>query len=96
MLYPYRVLKQDIVKNKLEVTYFTTLLSAYKACSPDDNSVCHLMLNGVEDRLRERVDLIRVTCYTDTVYWIENLIGRVEPVDIPLLPSKIDCCHPVE
>jgi hypothetical protein len=96
MLYPYRVLKQDIVKNKLEVTYFTSLPNAHKACLPDSNSVCHLMLNGVEDKLHERVDLIRVTCYTDRVYWIENLIGRIEPVDLPYLPSKIECCHPVE
>jgi len=54
------------------------------------------MLNGIEQSLREGKDLIRVTCYPGVVYWLEDLLGKIEPLPIPDLPSKIDCCHPLD
>ena len=45
------------------------------------------------EKLNNGEDLIRVTCYPSIVYWLEKLIGKVQPVPIPELPSKIDCCH---
>ena len=97
MLYPYRVLKQDIVSRSIEVSYYTILRDAYRACLPDSNTHrCHLMINGIQDKLNNGEDLIRVTCYPSVVYWLEKLTGKIHPVPIPELPSKIDCCHPLE
>ena len=97
MLYPYRVLRQDILTGLVEVTYYKTLIDAYHACLPDNTSHrCHLMISGIKDKLNEGEDLIRVTCYSKIVYWIESLIQKKDPVPIPELPSKIECCHPIE
>ena len=95
MLYPYRVLKQNLNLKTLEKTYVHTLREAYMACIPEPNSSCRLLFNGLEQKLDNGETLIRVTCYIDTVFWIEQLIGKAEPFLLPELPwSKIDCaCH---
>jgi hypothetical protein len=97
MLYPYRVLKHNLVNGTIELSYHTILRDAYRACLPDNKTHrCHLMLNGLEQKLKNGEDLIRVTCYPKVNYWIESLIGKAEPVPIPELASKIECCHPIE
>lgn len=97
MLYHYRILKQDISRSSIECMYYNTLRDAYRACLPDkETHRCHLMLNGIEQSLREGKNLIRVTCYPSVVYWLEDLLGKIEPLPIPDLPSKIDCCHPLD
>ena len=96
MLHPYRVLRQDITSSLVEATYYTTLIDAYRGCLPDNTHHCHLMFNGVEDKLNDGEVLIRVTCYSKVVYWLECLMRKKLPVPIPVLPSKIDCCHPLD
>jgi hypothetical protein len=96
MVYQYRVLKQDISSGLVEASYYTSLRDAYRACLPDKNThCCHLMLNGLEQSLKEGNELIRVTCYATVVYWLEHLLQKIDPLAIPVLPSKIDCCHPL-
>lgn len=97
MLYPYRVLRQDISLGSVEVAYYTILIDAYRGCLPDYTSHrCHLMINGIQDKLNDGEDLIRVTCYPKVVYWLECLMRKSLPAPIPVLPSKIDCCHPLD
>ena len=94
MLYSYRVLRQDIPSGLVEATYYNVLIDAYRACIPDSTShQCHRMINGVRDELNKPNDLIRVTCYPTVVYWLESLIGKIDPLPIPKLPSKIECSH---
>jgi hypothetical protein len=97
MHYPYRVLKQDIITGLVEATYYTVLIDAYRACLPDYTTHrCHLMINGIYNKLNDGEDLIRVTCYPSVVYWLECLMLKNDPAPIPVLPSKIDCCHPLD
>jgi hypothetical protein len=97
MLHPYRVLRQDIITGSVEATYYTTLIDAYRGCIPDHTSHrCHLMINGIQDKLNDGEDLIRVTCYPNLVYWLECLMRKNIPAPIPRLPSKIDCSHSLE
>jgi len=96
MLHPYRVLKHTIKSGNIETAYFHTLREAHKACLPNPNtSCCHLLFNGLQEKLENNEDLIRVTCYVDTIYWIESLIGKSEPFLLPHVPYlKIECgCH---
>jgi len=95
MLYPYRVLKQNFSLGTVEKIYFHTLSDAYKGCIPSPDSCCRLLFRGLEEKLNNMETLVRVTCYVDTVFWIENLHGRAEPFLLPELPrSKIECgCH---
>jgi hypothetical protein len=95
MLHPYRVLKQNFSLNKVERTYFYTLIDAYKACIPEPDCCCRLLFNGLQEKMDNKESLVKVTCYIDSVYWIECLIGKAEPFLLPDLPSsKIDCgCH---
>ena len=51
MLYPYRVLKQNLNLKTLEKTYVHTLREAYMACIPEPNSSCRLLFNGLEQKL---------------------------------------------
>lgn len=97
MLYPYRVLRQDTSIGLVEATYHTTLIDAYRDCLPDVTCHrCHLLINGIEHKLINGEELIRVTCYPKVVYWIESLMRKHLPAPIPELPSKIDCCHPLD
>jgi len=92
MLYPYRVLKQTLSSHSVDKMYFHTLRDAYKACIPEPDSCCRLLYNGLEDSLENGETLVRVTCYLDTVFWIESLIGKTEPFLLPELSwSKIEC-----
>ena len=95
MLYPYRVLKQSFSQALVEKTYFHTLRDAYKACIPEPDTCCRLLYNGLEEKLDNGETLVKVTCYTDTVYWVESLLRKSEPYLLPELPrSKIECgCH---
>ena len=94
MLYPYRVLRQDVSIGIVEDIYYTTLIDAYRACIPDSTShCCHLMFTGVNEKLNNGENLIRVTCYTTVVYWLERLLEKNDHAPIPELPSKIECCH---
>ena len=95
MLYPYRVLKQNFSLATVEKQYFHTLIDAYKACIPAPDSCCRLLYNGLQGKLEDGETLIRVTCYVDTIFWIESLLGKSEPFLLPDLPrSKIECgCH---
>ena len=96
MLHPYRVLRQDIITGLVEATYYTTLIDAYRGCIPDHTHRCHLMINGIQDKLNDGEDLIRVTCYPKLVFWLECLMRKNIPAPIPRLPSKIDCGHSLE
>jgi hypothetical protein len=95
MPYQYRVLRQDIVSGLVEDTYYKILIDAYRACIPDNKThECHVMINGIKEKLNSGETLIRVTCYPTVVYWLESLVGKIDLGPIPVLPSKIECCHP--
>jgi hypothetical protein len=95
MLHPYRVLKQNLLLQTVEKTYYHTLIDAYKACIPAPDSCCRLLYNGLEGKLEDGETLIRITCYVNTVFWIESLLGKSDIFLMPDLPRlKIDCsCH---
>lgn len=95
MLYPYRVLKQNFSLGNIEKIYCHTLIDAYRACIPEPDSCCRILFRGLEEKLDNGETLIKVTCYVDTVFWIERLLGKSEPFLLPDLPSsKIECgCH---
>uniref|UniRef100_A0A6C0AM84 Uncharacterized protein n=1 Tax=viral metagenome TaxID=1070528 RepID=A0A6C0AM84_9ZZZZ len=93
MLPQYRVIKQDITSSSIEYMYYTSLREAHKACLPNKElSKCHLMFNGLEAKIANGENLIRVTCYSTVVYWIELILGKDHSI-FPKLPSKIECSH---
>ena len=89
----YRVIEQQEVDGALTYKEYDNMRDAYRACIPADESMsCRLLLNGVQTKLLNGDDVIRVTCNRGTIYWIQRIVNSNTP--LPLMNGlKIECCH---
>jgi len=88
----FRVIK-NTMSGPMESTTYNTLLDAYRACIPaDESEACRLLINGVQNKISKGDTLIRVTCVHAISYWIQIIHETSDP--FPLFDTKIECCHP--
>jgi len=96
MLPIYRVITQkydpELVYGFIEFSHYHELLEAYKKCIPiDESKCCRRMFNSVSSEIKNNT-LVRVTCDTNAIYWIQV----ISDISVPLanLPApKIEHCH---
>ena len=94
----YRVIKQyydyDTVTGILEPSVYETLLEAYKHCIPaDESKCCRRLFNSVYAEIyTNKNPLVRVTCDTDIIYWIQ-VIADMNVQVAPLPAPKIEHCN---
>ena len=89
----YRVIEQQEADGVFTYKEYENMRDAYRACVPADESMaCRLLLNGVQTKLLNGEDMIRVTCNRGTIYWIQRIVNSNTP--LPLMNGlKIECCH---
>jgi len=94
----YRVIKQyydyDTITGRLEPSVYESLLEAYKQCIPaNEANCCRRLFNSVYSEIyTNNTRLIRVTCDTDIIYWIQVIADMNVPV-ASLPAPKIEHVH---
>jgi hypothetical protein len=89
----YRVIEQQEEDGTLIYKEYDNMRDAYRACIPADESMaCRLLLNGVQGKIMNGDQVIRVTCNRGMIYWIQLIVNSNTP--LPLMNGlKIECCH---
>jgi hypothetical protein len=94
MNYKYRVIIYNLQTASATDSFFNDLSEAYKACIPDKTTfICSLMLHGLEKKIQKGETLIRITCYRDVVYWIQDISDKTLPLVFPDLSIASICHH---
>ena len=94
MNYKYRVITYNLHTASATDSFFNDLGESYKACIPDKTRfICSLMFNGLQKKIQKGETLIRITCYPDVVYWIQDISDKNIPLEFPDLSIASICHH---